>query len=267
MLTMKDPRNYQIMVLTSMLFYGLFWLKFQLNILWIIAILLTALVSQYLATRAWKLGRFEWRSALISGLSLSILMRCPSLSLSLALAALAIFSKFLFRWNEKHIFNPTNLALAVGILGTSQVSINPGQWGNGVILAFFILCMGIFVSNKACRSDVSFAFLSTFAATLLVHTLITGGSIVDIFPRLTTGSLLIFTFFMISDPKSTPDTKLGRIIFGISVALLGAYLILGQIQPAGLIISLVFLSITTPIIDFFLPGEKFEWNKTLPASA
>lgn len=249
------------MVLTSMLFYGLFWLKFDLNILWIIGILAVALITQFLASRAWKLPRFEWRSALISGLSLSILMRCPSLPLSLTLAAVAILSKFIFRWKGKHIFNPTNFALVVGILGIGEVSINPGQWGNGAALAFFILCMGIFVANKACRSDVSLAFIGVYATTLFAYTAWMGDSFSTPVKRLQTGSLLIFTFFMISDPKSTPDSRTGRLIFGTTVALGGLYLQLIQKMPAGLLISLVFLSVTTPLIDRVFPAERFQWKR------
>lgn len=264
---MKDPRNYQIMVLASMLLYGLFWLNFDLDIIWVAGILTVALGTQFLAMQIWKLPHFEWRSALISGISLSLLMRSPSLSISLVLAAVAILSKFLFRWEGKHIFNPTNFALAVGILGTSQVSIHPGQWGNGAILAFFILCMGIFVANKACRSDVSFAFLGVFTIALFAHTQWTGGSIMDAFLRLRSGSLLIFTFFMISDPKSTPNSRLGRLIFGSVIALLGVYLQIGLGVAAGLIISLAVLSLSTPFLDRLLPGERFAWPKKMNSLA
>jgi Na+-translocating ferredoxin:NAD+ oxidoreductase RnfD subunit len=249
-----------------MLIYGLVWLKFDLNVLWIGCILATALISQVIATRVWKLPRFEWKSALISGLSLSILMRCPSLPISLALAAVAIFSKFIFRWNDKHIFNPTNLALAVGILA-EQITINPGQWGNGAALAFFILCMGIFVSNKACRTDVSLAFLLTYAVIIFAYTASIGGSFDAPIKRLQTGSLLIFTFFMISDPRSTPNSRMGRVIFGVTIAMAGAYMQLAHGIVSGLILSLVFFSISTPLIDRLFKGERFYWDKKVELGA
>lgn len=256
----SDPRNHQIMVLVSMLLYGLIWLKFDLNIGWLALILLTAMVSQIVATKIWKLPRLEWRSALISGLSLCILMRCQSLPISLGLIAAAIFSKFIFRWNDKHIFNPTNFALALGIL-IGQVTINPGQWNNGAFLAFFVLCMGIFVSNKACRSDVSLAFLLTYAVTLFAYTAWTNESFSMPLQKLQTASLLIFTFFMISDPRSTPNSRIGRVVFGCMAALIGLYLQLGHGIKAGLILSLAGLSVTTPLLDRLFPGEKFYWNK------
>ncbi|HWU44367.1 MAG TPA: RnfABCDGE type electron transport complex subunit D [Bdellovibrio sp.] len=255
---MTDARNHQIMVLTNMLIYGLVWLKFQLNVLWIVLILLTALATQYVATKVWKLPRFEWKSAMISGLSLSILMRCPSLPISLGLAIAAILSKFIFRWNDKHIFNPTNFALALGIL-TGVVTIDPTQWQNGPFLAFFVLCMGIFVCNKACRTDVSLSFLLTYAVCLFAYSAWVGEDWGVPFHKLQTASLLIFTFFMISDPRSTPNSKVGRLVFGGVIAALGLYL---QITygKTGLILSLVALSITTPLLDHIFPGEKFHWK-------
>lgn len=194
-------------------------------------------------------------------------MRCPSLPLSLALAAAAIFSKFIFRWNNKHIFNPTNFTLALGILATDQVTIAPGQWKNGIFLAFFILCMGIFVANKSCRSDVSLAFLATYAVALFAFAFATGAPWGMPLQKLQTGSLLIFAFFMISDPRSTPDSRKARVLFGIVSALVGAYLQLKYNFAPGLVVSLAFLSLSTPFLDKFLPGKRFEWPKLKTAQA
>lgn len=258
-----DPRDHQLTVLASMLVYGLFWLRFDLNKLSLVAIVAVALASQYVATRLWNRPCFEWKSAAISGLSLSILMRSHSLPIGLGLACVAILSKFVLRWRGKHIFNPTNFALVLGILATGQVWVEPGQWGNGAILAFFILCMGTFVANRAARSDVSFAFIGTYAFLLFLHAAWSGADWAEPLKRLQTGSLLIFTFFMISDPKTTPDSRSARLIFGSAVALVGAYLQLIDKTPAGLLIALVFLSITVPAFDRIFPGAKYQWNDNL----
>lgn len=262
-----DPRDHQLTVLTSMLAYGLFWLKFDLNPLKIAAIILTALATQYAATRVWKLPCFEWKSAAISGLSLSILMRSDSFAISLALACVAILSKFVIRYKNKHVFNPTNFALVLGILGTSHVWIVPSQWGNGAILAFFIAGMGTFVVNRAARSDVSFAFLATYASIAFGRALLIGEDLSIPLKRLQTGSLLVFIFFMISDPKTTPNSRIGRVIFGSSVAIAGIYLQTAQSIPAGLLISLAFASILVPLFDRLLPGTKYEWNKNCEAAS
>ncbi len=255
-----DPRDHQLMVLASMLAYGLFWLKFDLNRLWLAAIFGVALGSQYAATRIWRLPRFEWKSAAISGLSLTILMRSHSLPVSLALPFVAVFSKFVIRWRGKHVFNPTDFALVLGILVTRQVWIAPNQWGNGAILAFFIFCMGAFVVNRAARSDVSFAFLGSYAFFVLLYFAANGASWTEPVHRLLTGSLLVFAFFMISDPKTTPDSRPARLLFGASVALAGACLQLFFKVPAGLLIALAFLSMSVPALDWLFPGSRYRWG-------
>jgi Na+-translocating ferredoxin:NAD+ oxidoreductase RnfD subunit len=74
---------------------------------------------------------------------------------------------------------------------------------------------------------------------------------------LQSGSLLIFAFFMISDPRTTPDSRLGRCVFAISVALLGHYLaFFMQMRPA-LYVALIALSPLTLLIDRVFPAERF----------
>jgi Na+-translocating ferredoxin:NAD+ oxidoreductase RnfD subunit len=88
-----------------------------------------------------------------------------------------------------------------------------------------------------------------------------GGPIEAALLKLRTWSLLIFTFFMISDPRSTPNSRLSRLIFGAATAFLGIYLQLAHGIAAGLIISLVFISLMTPLLDKIFPAEIFEWKK------
>src|SRR5688572_12099986 len=106
-----DPRYYQIAGLSLLLLYGAAWLRFDIGIARVIAILATVLLTQYLCTRFWKLPFFDPRSALISGLSLCLLLRTNSMLLAGAAAIVAILSKFIFCWRGKHLFNPTNFAL------------------------------------------------------------------------------------------------------------------------------------------------------------
>lgn len=71
----RDPRLYQIASLGTLLIYGLFRLHFDLSF-WQIAVTIgTALLTQYAGTRYAKLPCFDPKSALISSLSLCILLR------------------------------------------------------------------------------------------------------------------------------------------------------------------------------------------------
>jgi Na+-translocating ferredoxin:NAD+ oxidoreductase RnfD subunit len=76
------------------------------------------------------------------------------------------------------------------------------------------------------------------------------------------GSLLIFAFFMISDPKTSPDSRLGRFLFALAVAMLGHYLaFFMQMRPA-LYVALIALSPATVLLNRLIPTRRFEWTPT-----
>ena len=83
------------------------------------------------------------------------------------------------------------------------------------LLAFF----AILVLGAARRSDIAIFFLGSHAALLLARAVWLGDPLAIPLHQLQSGSLLIFAFFMISDPRTSPDSRLGRFIFAASVAL------------------------------------------------
>ena len=166
-----DPRLYQIATLASLLGYGLFRLDFDITLLQAGAMLGTALLTQFACTRLWpafaeasarsrrsasrgggRLPAFDPRSALISGLSLCLLLRSNSFLLAVAAAVVTIGSKFVIRINGKHLFNPTNIGVVSMMLATGLVWVSPGQWGNVAFFAFLMACLGGLVVNRAARS-------------------------------------------------------------------------------------------------------------------
>src|SRR5262245_10323461 len=84
-----DPRLYQIAVLGTLLAYGLAALHFEIGPAQAIVTIGTALLVQWYCTRRAKLPAFDPRSALISALSLCLLLRAPSLGAAAAAAAIA----------------------------------------------------------------------------------------------------------------------------------------------------------------------------------
>src|SRR5262249_25242344 len=74
-----DPRIYQITVLGTLLAYGLIALHFEIGPAQAVVTLGAALIVQRWCTRFAGLPAFDPRSALISALSLCLLLRSPSL--------------------------------------------------------------------------------------------------------------------------------------------------------------------------------------------
>jgi Na+-translocating ferredoxin:NAD+ oxidoreductase RnfD subunit len=190
------------------------------------------------------------------------LLRTNSLLLAVATTAATVASKFVLRWKGKHIFNPTNFGLVFMMLCTGRrVWISPGQWGDLAFFAFLVICVGGLVVNRASRADITLAFIAFYLALLFGRSFWLGEPMSIPLHRLRNGALLVFAFFMISDPKTTPDSRAGRILFALLVALGAAFVQFKLFRTNGLLWSLAVLSLTVPLIDWLLPGQRYHWRK------
>ncbi len=257
----RDPRHYQILILSLLHLYSLLQLDFGIVIGRVPILLGIALATQAFWTEQKRLPRFDPRSPLISALSLSLLLRTESVFLAALAAVVTMSSKFLLRWRGKHIFNPTNFGIVVMVLLTGQAWVSPGNWGSGAWFGFLLACLGGVVVNRAARSDVTFAFLGFHASLLLLRAWWLGDPIGIPLHQLQSGALLIFAFLMISDPKTTPDSRAGRVLFALLVALGGYGVQFGLYRPNGLFYSLTFFCCLVPAIDRLLPGTRYQWSR------
>jgi enediyne biosynthesis protein E5 len=257
-----DPRVYQIGTLASLLVYGMGWLEFDITPVRVVLLLGTVLATQWAGdrlTRSPVAFASSARSALISGLSLCLLLRTNHAELAILAAFVTIAAKFLIRVNGKHVFNPTNGGIVVMMLLTNQVWVSPGQWGAVAFFAFLMACAGSVVVNRATRSDVTYAFIACYCALVFGRSVYLGEPMAIPLHRLESGALLLFTFFMISDPKTTPDSRAGRILFAALVAFGGWYIQFRLFRTNGLLWSLAACSMIVPIIDRLLPGARYVW--------
>ncbi|MCA1652388.1 MAG: DUF2330 domain-containing protein, partial [Acidobacteria bacterium] len=255
-----DPRLYQIGILAALLAYGVTRLDFDITAGRAGLMLATALLTQYACTKLWEVSRFDTRSALISGLSLCLLLRTNYAGLAMAAAIITIASKFVLRVGGKHIFNPTNFGIATMLL-TGQVWVSPSQWGNVAFFAFLMACLGGLVVNRAARSDVTVAFICCYMTLVFGRSLWLGEPMSIPIHRLESGALLLFTFFMISDPRTTPNSRAGRILFAALVAWGAWYVQFRLFRTNGLLWSLAGFSVTLPLIDWLLQGSRYEWSR------
>lgn len=251
-----DPRLWQIAALTALLLYGVFVLHFEVTLPRAAAVVAAAVATQWVLSK-----KLDALSALISGLSLSLLLRSDHLALLLLAAVLAVASKFLLRVRGKHVFNPTNFAIVALIAVTNDAWVSPGQWGSMAFFGFLIVCLGGLVVNRAERSDVTYAFIAAWSAVVIGRSLWLGEPMTIPFHRLENGALLLFTFFMISDPRTTPDSRAGRILFAVLVALGAGFIQFRLFRTNGILWSLALTSLLTPLIDMVFRAERFVWNR------
>jgi Na+-transporting NADH:ubiquinone oxidoreductase subunit NqrB len=199
---------------------------------------------------------------LISGLSLCLLCRTHLWWLAALAGVIAIASKFSLRWRGKHLFNPTNIALAVLMLvSDGRVWVSPGQWGSAAFFAFLMACLGGLVVMRAGRADVALAFLASWILLITGRSLWLHEPLAIPMHRLQNGALLLFTFFMISDPRTTPDSRAGRIVFAMMVAVGGWWWQFRMFGTNGPLWALAVFSMLTPLIDVLLPGPRYQWHR------
>lgn len=258
---LRDPRCYQVAVLSTLLCVGVFLLDFGIRWQNAAVILLTAQATQLLGTHLTGLPRFDPLSALITSLSLTLLLRTELVVLAAAAAAIAIGSKFLVRVRGKHVFNPANVALVSLTLLSDRAWISSGQWGSTTLAAFGLACLGFLVLTRAKRAETTIAFLLSFAALIFGRALWLGDPLSIPLHQLQNGALLIFAFFMISDPKTAPDAALGRVVFAAMVATVAFAIQFLFYQPNGPVLALILCAPLVPVIDVLLQGMHYRWEK------
>ncbi len=258
---LKDPRYFQIAVLGTLLSFGVFVLEFGIHWQNAVAIVTTALSVQWLGTRLAGLPRFDPLSPLITSLSLTLLLRTDVVALAAVAASIAIGSKFLVRVRGKHVFNPANVALVAMMLLSDRAWVSSGQWGSAALGAFALVCLGFLVLTRAKRAETTIAFIACYAALLFGRAWWLGDPLAIPAHQMQSGALLIFAFFMISDPMTTPNTGLGRIVFAAIVATIAFTIQFVYYEPNGPILALILSAPLVPVIDRLMRGSGYRWDR------
>lgn len=253
-----DPRLYQIVSLGTLLLLGLLWRHFDVPVRQIAVTAATALLTQYAGMRWYKLPSFDPLSPLVSALGLCLFLRTNDLSVVVLASFLALASKFVIRWRGKHIFNPTNFALGA-VLASGLAWISPGQWGQVAWFGLLTAGLGSLVVTRAARADVTMAFLGCYIGLLVARALWLGDPLAIPLHQIESGTLLIFSFFMITDPKTTPDARIARILFACLVALAALSVQFVLFRPNGPLWGLLACAPLVPILDRLFPGARYEW--------
>lgn len=257
-----DARHFQILSLSTLAITLFLWSDFGPTPAVACVTILSCLITQFILSHLiLGKGQFEFRSALITSLSLTLLLKATYLWLFPIAACLAISSKFLIRANDKHIFNPANFAIvALLLLIPDMIWVSPAQWGREIWLAFLAAGLAFLVLTRISKADIALFFLGSYWGLLLARALILGDPMAIFMNQMEQGVFLIFAFFMISDPRTTPNSRFGRLIFAFAVASI-AYLMhfIFQIRE-GIFYALFIVSMTTPLIDTIFKGQKFQWR-------
>ena len=201
------------------------------------------------------------RSALITSLGLSLLLRADHWTTMVIAATSAIASKFLFKFGDKHFFNPGNFGIISALTLTSDAWVSPGQWGEEWWYALLFVGTGGMTLQRIGRWDTTAAFLGSYSLLEAIRNLWLGWTWDVYWHRLMSGSLLLFALFMITDPRSIPNSRIGRVIWAACIAGLTFILRNYFFVPTAVFWALFILAPLSILLDFLWLAPRFSWQK------
>jgi Na+-translocating ferredoxin:NAD+ oxidoreductase RnfD subunit len=214
-------------------------------------------------------------SAHITGLACAMLLYAnESFGPVVFAAVVAICSKAVLRGpfggGTRHFFNPSNFGITVTLLVFSWVSVAPpyqftenmtgfGDW----ILPAVIVCTGTFLNARFTkRLPLIAAWLGGFVAqaglrSLFLDTPFEAGLI-----PMTGVAFILYTFYMVTDPATTPAGRRDQIGFGLSVAA-----VYGVLMVAHVVFGLFFaLTIVCACRGLCMYAMQWITKSTKPAT-
>ena len=229
-----------------------------------LAVALGVCMATELALSRWLRGRFaNPQSAYITGISLALLIK-PRVDLLWPFALggfLAIASKYVLQYRGRHLWNPSNFAIALLVLAApASVAILSRQWGNDLATNAVIWCFGLLIVSRVRMLHITLTYVACFVVlAVLRHWIVSGPLLAEIAP-ITGPMYQLFIFFMITDPKTTVSTVRGRIVVAAAVAvaeaairLAGDYHVatLSPLYPAPPILALAIVGPVANLIDLY----------------
>jgi Na+-translocating ferredoxin:NAD+ oxidoreductase RnfD subunit len=295
---LSDPRLHLAAVITSLQVLGQAAFDFRVSIAQILLSLATCALLE-IGIAAWRQHVLLWpASALITGNGVSFILRVPGTHhgdwwslhgwwIFVATAAVSLLSKHVIQIGGGHIFNPSNIGLVLCflVLGRNRAEPLDFWWGPmspWLGLAFAIIVTGaLVILTRLKLVGIAVGFWVAFAAGIGAlaatgHAMTARwhlGPIAGIhlwWTLVTSPEILVFLFFMITDPRTTPRGQKARVVYAVCVGLLAALLIAPvRTEYATKVAVLLALAIVCAVRPFLarLPLPHFEPRRLVLAGA
>jgi hypothetical protein len=265
--TPRDPRLHLAAVIVSLQVLGQVAFEFRLSIAQILVALGTSAVLEAgIAFRRQHVIMWP-ASALLTGNGVAFVLRVPGTEhgqwwslrgwwIFAATAGISLLSKHVIQLRGRHVFNPSNFGLVLCFLALGSSRAEPLDFWWAPMSTWMALALGIIVAGglailtRLRLLEIAVGFWVAFAAAIGVlaatgHAMtarwhlgpITGGYFWWVL--LTSPELLVFLFFMITDPKTIPAGRRARMVYAVSIGLVAALLIAPQRTEFGSKVALL----------------------------
>ena len=284
----RDPRLHVAAVIITVHVLGQVGLGFWVSVPQILAAMLTCAILEVAITFR-QSKAFVWpASAMLTGSGVALILRVVGTApgdhwttyawyVYAAVAGLSLLSKYVIRYRGSHVFNPSNIGLVVAfiVLGSTRVEPLDFWWAPlnlPMLLAYAVILVGgLLITRRLHLLVLAVTFWVTLAIGLGIlaasgHSMTTRWSFAPVtgfdYWRSIVASpeVMIFLFFMITDPKTVPTGRVGRVVFGFLVAVVCTLLMAPQTDEfgtkVGLLAGLVVLCAVRPLVERFLPEPR-----------
>src|SRR5690242_18597936 len=173
------------------------------------------------------------QSAYISGISLTLLTKPQGGALwPFALGGfLAISSKYVLRYRDNHLWNPTNFAITVLLLtAPDRVSVLSHQFGNDLGTNLVIWTFGLIIALRVGVLHITLAYLASFLIFGALRASVLGLSVLPEIAPITGPMYQLFVFFMITDPRTIVRERRWQIVVVVLIAIVEAMIRLASDQ-------------------------------------
>jgi enediyne biosynthesis protein E5 len=161
-------------------------------------------------------------SAYISGISLTLLTKPQGGALWPFVIGgfLAISSKYVLKYRENHLWNPTNFAICALLLAApSRVSVLSHQFGNDVTTNLVIWTFGLIIAARVGVLHITLTYVISFLVLNAIRALALGQALLPELAPITGPMYQLFLFFMITDPRTIVKGKQRQIVVTILIAV------------------------------------------------
>jgi Na+-transporting NADH:ubiquinone oxidoreductase subunit NqrB len=206
------------------------------------------------------------QSAYISGISLTLLTRPQGNALwPFAIGAfLAISSKYVLRYRDQHLWNPTNFAISALLLAApSKVAVLSHQFGNDLATNLVIWAFGLLIAKRVGVLHITLTYVASFLVLNGLRALALGQ---PLFPELApiTGPMYqLFVFFMITDPRTVVKGRRRQMAVAVVIALTET--IFRLMSDRGVPMPIAF-SADPALLSLAIVGPLAKWRDVRRAS-
>jgi Na+-transporting NADH:ubiquinone oxidoreductase subunit NqrB len=162
-------------------------------------------------------------SAYISGISLTLLLKPQGGALWPFMLGgfLAISSKYVLRYRDNHLWNPTNFAVAaLLLLAPDRVSVLSHQFGNDLTTNLVIWTFGLIIAARVGVLHITLTYVASFLLLNSMRATLLGQPVLPEIAPITGPMYQLFVFFMITDPRTIVRGRRRQITVAILIAVM-----------------------------------------------